>query len=131
MEINPMYEDLVKKINVHHRRGTMNRVVGDWFGAISIIIVVAIPSLLLLKQHFALDTQNTFDSVIIGSSLVSMVLSVINSIYRFKERSNLNFQIKTLLEDGKKMYDGKIIGDSELVDFLRKVAQKELYEIRY
>ncbi len=131
MEINPTYEDLLKKINFQHRRGTTNRIVGDWFGAISIIVVLAIPSLLLLKQRYALDIQNTFDSVIIWSSLVSMVLSVTNSIYRFKERANLNFQIEALLEDGKRMYDGRIIGDNELVDFLSKVSQKELYQIRY
>ncbi len=131
MEINPTYEDLLRKIDFQHKRGTMNRLVGNWCGAISIMIVLAIPSMLLLKQHYALDIQNTFDSLIIWSSLLSMVLTVINSIYKFRERSNLNFQIKALLEDGKRMYDGKIIGDNELVEFLRKVSQRELNEIRY
>jgi hypothetical protein len=124
------YEELKKMMRHHTKYGTLNRIVGDWFNAISIIISVAIPALLLLKIYYSDAIQMRFDYYLVIISSIGLILVLVNNIYKFRQRSELNFQIlnscKELMRDYNTSDD---MSDSQLAKGITDIAKKEIIEI--
>jgi hypothetical protein len=105
------------------------RFLGDWLNAISIIFSITIPFLLLLGQSIDPSLKKTLDYVTLIISLIALILTVINNVYKFKTGSFFHLSCLIDWEDLKRRYESNLIDDTGLIQEMKSISERSRTEI--
>ncbi len=116
-------EEIEKKHRYHNYWYLINRIIGHYSKAFSIIISISVPVILLL------DTQATQTVIIL--SLIGMLLAIIPLIFRIDFHIYFDKEIVIYARDIIRKYDNKELNDKDLINALEKIDKLELEEVEH
>jgi hypothetical protein len=126
MKINiNLREELEMKMNHHSRWFIFNKLTRDYSKAISVIISLSIPTILLLLPYFNEELKKQLNQVFIIISLVGALLSIIPMIFRYDFQAKRNMDILVIAKNNIRLYDQKKINDDVLIKVLAEIDELE------